>query len=129
MRSAALLVLLAMAVMAAMATDDYYALLGVPRDASAADIRRAYRHLTLTKHPDKGGDPDEFARISHAYEVLSDRDKRANYDQFGEVLPLIFSRSLSRSTRAEKLTQTWRRRWLHHTLAHSLTRAHMRSIG
>lgn len=81
------IVVLLLAAAVAVATDDYYALLGVPRDASTADVKRAYRQLTLTKHPDKGGDASEFARISHAYEVLSDREKRANYDQFGDEDP------------------------------------------
>jgi DnaJ-class molecular chaperone len=69
---------------------DYYELLGVPRDASAADIKKAYRKLALVWHPDQhagdGRDAAEarFKAISEAYEVLSDVEKRARYDRFGE---------------------------------------------
>ncbi|MGI6103474.1 MAG: DnaJ domain-containing protein [Patescibacteria group bacterium] len=62
---------------------DYYAILGVPKDASADDIKRAYRKLALEHHPDKGGDSERFKEISEAYQVLSDPQKRAAYDQFG----------------------------------------------
>jgi DnaJ-class molecular chaperone len=71
---------------------DYYEVLGVPRTASADVIRKAYRKLALTWHPDrhKGKGKDQaqaettFKRISEAYEVLSDPDKRTKYDRFGE---------------------------------------------
>jgi len=69
---------------------DYYEALGVARDASAEDIKRAYRKLALKWHPDRhqAGDRDaaeaRFKRISEAYEVLSDPEKRAKYDRFGE---------------------------------------------
>jgi len=64
--------------------DDYYKLLGLQRDASQADIKRAFRRISMKEHPDKGGDPEKYARISHAYDVLSDEQKRRNYDQFGD---------------------------------------------
>lgn len=64
---------------------DYYDLLGVPRDASADDIKRAYRKLAQQHHPDKGGDPEQFKAISEAYGVLSDPQKRAMYDQYGSA--------------------------------------------
>jgi curved DNA-binding protein len=65
---------------------DYYQTLGVPRDASAEDIRRAYRKLARENHPDVNKDPsaeDRFKEVSEAYEVLRDPDKRARYDRLG----------------------------------------------
>lgn len=69
---------------------DYYEILGVARDASAGDIKKAYRKLALKWHPDrhkgeaKESAEKEFQRISEANEVLSDPEKRKKYDQFGE---------------------------------------------
>jgi len=60
-----------------------YELLGVERDADDATIKKAYRKLALTSHPDKGGDPEKFKEITTAYEILSDPDKRAAYDKYG----------------------------------------------
>eukprot|EP00929_Paragymnodinium_shiwhaense_P090919 TRINITY_DN50998_c0_g1_i2.p1 TRINITY_DN50998_c0_g1~~TRINITY_DN50998_c0_g1_i2.p1 ORF type:complete len:512 (+),score=118.08 TRINITY_DN50998_c0_g1_i2:106-1641(+) len=65
-------------------TTKLYELLGVAKDATDAEIKKAYRKLALKHHPDKGGDPDTFKDITHAFEVLSDPDKRAKYDKFGE---------------------------------------------
>ena len=65
---------------------DYYAALGVPRDASTEDIRTAYRKLARAYHPDVNKDPgaeDRFKEISEAYEVLRDPDKRERYDRLG----------------------------------------------
>lgn len=71
-----------------MATRDYYEILGVPRSASADDIRKAYRKLARKYHPDinPGDKPAEekFKEIAVAYEVLGDADKRKLYDEFGE---------------------------------------------
>jgi molecular chaperone DnaJ len=68
---------------------DYYAVLGVSRDAGDADLKKAYRNLARTYHPDKNsGDKnaeERFKEISEAYAVLSDPDKRAQYDRFGTV--------------------------------------------
>ena len=61
----------------------YYELLGVEKNASDADIKKAYRKKALKEHPDKGGDPDKFKEITAAYEILSDRDKREIYDRHG----------------------------------------------
>ena len=66
---------------------DYYAILGVPRDAGADDVKKAYRKMALKFHPDKNkaSDAEErFKEIAEAYEVLSDADKRATYDHYGE---------------------------------------------
>lgn len=59
---------------------NYYDILGVPRDASQEDIKRAFRKLAMQHHPDKGGDPNEFQKINEAYNTLGDIDKRLQYD-------------------------------------------------
>ncbi|MBK5306316.1 MAG: molecular chaperone DnaJ [Frankiaceae bacterium] len=64
---------------------DYYAALGVPKDAAAADIKKAYRKLARDLHPDKNPDnkaaEDKFKAVSEAYDVLSDDSKRKEYDE------------------------------------------------
>jgi curved DNA-binding protein len=65
---------------------DYYEALGVPRDATEEDIRRAYRKLARENHPDVNKDPgaeDRFKEVSEAYEVLRDSEKRERYDRLG----------------------------------------------
>ena len=62
----------------------YYDLLGVSKTASQEEIKKAYRKLALSTHPDKGGDPEKFKDIGHAYQILSDEKHRQAYDQFGE---------------------------------------------
>ncbi len=69
------------------AKKDYYEVLGVSRDADQKEIKRAYRKLAKKYHPDRNQDEkdtsDKFKEISEAYEILSDPDKRARYDQYG----------------------------------------------
>ena len=64
-------------------TPDYYKTLGVPRSATASEIKKAYRKLAREHHPDAGGDEAKFKEINEAYEVLSDDKKREMYDQYG----------------------------------------------
>ena len=61
---------------------DLYTLLNVPRGASDGEIRKAYRKLSRTKHPDKGGSESEFQQLQHAHEVLSNGDLRFLYDMY-----------------------------------------------
>ncbi len=67
---------------------DYYTVLGVDRKAGEAEIKRAYRKLALKYHPDHNPNnkqaEDKFKEINEAYQVLSDAEKRARYDQLGE---------------------------------------------
>ncbi len=72
-----------------MAQRDYYETLGVGRDASPEEIKKAYRRLAKQFHPDRanGGDAEKFKEATEAYEVLSDREKRLQYDHFGHAGP------------------------------------------
>lgn len=70
---------------------DFYTTLGVPKSASQDEIKKAYRKLAHQHHPDKqGGDERKFKEINEAYQVLSDPQKRSQYDQFGSVPPGSF---------------------------------------
>jgi len=72
-----------------MAKEDYYELLGVPRNASDSEIKKSFRRLAMKFHPDRNKDNPEaeekFKKIKEAYEVLSDAKKRSAYDQFGHA--------------------------------------------
>ena len=63
---------------------EFYKIIGVEKNATYDEIKKAYRKLALKKHPDRGGDKDEFAKLQNAYEVLSDKEKRDIYDKYGE---------------------------------------------
>ena len=63
--------------------DALYKILGVGRGADAEEIKKAYRKQALINHPDKGGDPEKFKLVQKAYEILSDDQRRAMYDQTG----------------------------------------------
>jgi molecular chaperone DnaJ len=68
--------------------EDYYALLGVGRDATHAEIKQAFRRLARDLHPDVSEEPDadrRFRAVAEAYEVLSDPERRATYDRFGHA--------------------------------------------
>ncbi len=66
--------------------DDYYKILGVEKNASEEDIKRAYRKMAHKHHPDKsGGDEAAFKKVNEAYQILSNKEKRAQYDKYGRV--------------------------------------------
>ena len=65
---------------------DYYQILGIPKSASGEEIKKAFYKLAHKYHPDKGGgDESKFKEINEAYQVLSDNQKRSQYDKFGRV--------------------------------------------
>jgi molecular chaperone DnaJ len=72
-----------------MAKQDYYTTLGVPRDAGAEDLKRAYRKLAMQHHPDRNPNNQQaeakFKEVTEAYDVLKDDQKRAAYDRFGHA--------------------------------------------
>jgi molecular chaperone DnaJ len=64
---------------------DYYKILGVDKNATQEDIKKAYRKLAHQHHPDKGGDEQKFKEINEAYQVLSNSNKRSQYDRYGSA--------------------------------------------
>ncbi|XP_043651048.1 dnaJ homolog subfamily B member 4-like [Drosophila teissieri] len=66
---------------------DYYMILGIKRNASSEDVKKGYRRMALRYHPDKNDHPqveEQFREVVAAFEVLSDKEKREIYDQYGE---------------------------------------------
>ncbi len=72
-----------------MAKRDYYEVLGVNKDANAAELKKAYRRVAMKYHPDRNPDDasaeEKFKEANEAYEVLSDEQKRAAYDRYGHA--------------------------------------------
>merc|ERR1712054_631822 len=64
-------------------TTGLYKILGVEKDASESEIKKAYRKLAMKHHPDRGGDPDTFKEMTEAHTILSDSEKRSLYDRGG----------------------------------------------
>lgn len=64
--------------------EEYYKTLGVDKNATESQLKKAYRKLAVKHHPDKGGDPETFKAISAAYDILSDPEKREVYDKYGK---------------------------------------------
>ncbi len=64
---------------------DYYQILGVNKNSNSEEIKKAYHRLAHKHHPDKGGNEAKFKEVNEAYRTLSDKNKRAQYDQFGQV--------------------------------------------
>jgi DnaJ family protein A protein 2 len=62
----------------------FYDILGVAKNATADEIKKAFRRKALKEHPDKGGDPEKFKELAMAHEVLSNPEKRELYDRYGE---------------------------------------------
>jgi DnaJ-class molecular chaperone len=94
---------------------DYYAILGVNKQATDSEIKKAYRKLAGQHHPDRGGDTEQFKQVQEAYDILSDTSKRAEYDNpqgfysrrnnFDDIMDQYFTqfnmRSQMRSSRIE----------------------------
>lgn len=72
---------------------DYYATLGVDKSATKDEIKKAYRKLAAKHHPDTGGDETKFKEINEAYSILSDDQKKSNYDNFGSAKGPSYSSS------------------------------------
>jgi molecular chaperone DnaJ len=89
---------------------DYYEILGIARDASEDDVRRAFRRLARQYHPDvsrEEGAAERFKEINEAYEVLSDREKRQMYDRFGHNGPQGFGAGAAGGFGIEDIFETF----------------------
>lgn len=80
---------------------DYYEILGITKDATARQIKKAYRKLSKECHPDVGGDCERFEKIQNAYGILSDPERRKRYDEFGPEENLSVIISIAQSIWAE----------------------------
>ena len=72
---------------------DYYDILGVSRNASESELKKAYKKKAMQHHPDKGGDASKFQQLNEAYETLKDPQKKSNYDRFGTSDPFTQQRN------------------------------------
>lgn len=63
--------------------EDLYKILGLDKTASKSEIKKAYKKLAMKHHPDRGGDEEEFKKVNNAFSILSDDNKKAQYDRFG----------------------------------------------
>ena len=68
-----------------MSKKDYYEVLGVAKDVNESDLKKAYKRMASKHHPDKGGDEEKFKESKEAYDILSNAQKRAAYDQYGHA--------------------------------------------
>jgi len=94
---------------------DYYEVLGVEKDADARTIKRAFLKKARTVHPDVSDDPEaeaKFKELNEAYSVLSDEQKRANYDRFGLTAPVALALSTLTTSLAAWAWTTCSRRFL-----------------
>ena len=66
---------------------DYYEILGVDKNSTQEEIKKAYKKKAMIHHPDKGGSEEEFKKVQESYDVLSDESKKQNYDRFGTADP------------------------------------------
>ena len=64
--------------------NEYYEILGIEKNASESQIKKAFRKKAIKTHPDRGGDIEKFKKLSEAYEVLSDKTKKEKYDKYGK---------------------------------------------
>lgn len=93
-----------------MPNKNYYDVLGVKRDATQDDIKKAFRKLAAKYHPDAGGDEEKFKEVSEAYTTLSDPDKRKEYDQmlyFGGIPGADFGGSGGRGRYTSTVDMDW----------------------
>jgi|SRR3989344_7894408 len=89
---------------------NYYEALGVSPDASAEQVKRAYRRLALIHHPDVGGRAEKFRDVDEAYKVVGDKDKRGLYDSLGHEKYKEQSTAIPKTSSVEEVFEDWLRR-------------------